>query len=331
MMNSNNSSCDDLEYIFLEERFMKKAILIVLCVLTVGIPLFAGGGSQASSSKSIAYFLPHKNNEWANDLGAALDREIKAAGYTPLEYVGDNDVQKQIGQVEQAIQRKVSGLILDALDPEALGPVVTAAKNAGIPLVLCHEGLNDPKDAVSSIIPDFKKGGQDKMAEAIKDLPNGGNIAFMYGPQGHPAQQLISAGYPLALKGVEGKYPVVFTAYGDWSDVSALDPVSSWLSSGKQIDAIISDNGGMAIGVIQAIEAAGKTGQIKVYGLDGVRREFEAIKEGRMSATIYTDVPAEAKNSVEQVVNAITKKPVTKSILLPMIVVNKNNVDQYLK
>ncbi|MDR2435382.1 MAG: sugar ABC transporter substrate-binding protein [Treponema sp.] len=310
---------------------MKKAVLIVLCVLTVGIPLFAGGGSQASSSKSIAYFLPHKNNEWANDLAAALDREIKAAGYTPLEYVGDNDVQKQIGQVEQAIQRKVSGLILDALDPEALGPVVTAAKNAGIPLVLCHEGLNDPTDAVSSIIPDFKKGGQDKMAEAIKDLPNGGNIAFMYGPQGHPAQQLISAGYPLALKGVEDKYPVVFTAYGDWSDVSALDPVSSWLSSGKQIDAIISDNGGMAIGVIQAIEAAGKTGQIKVYGLDGVRREFEAIKEGRMSATIYTDVPAEAKNSVEQVVNAITKKPVTKSILLPMIVVNKDNVDQYLK
>jgi ABC-type sugar transport system substrate-binding protein len=310
---------------------MKKVFLVLLCALAVGVPLFAGGGSQASASKVIACFLPHKNNEWANDLAAALKREVEAAGYEYGEYVGDNDVQRQISQVEQAIQRKVAGLILDALDPEALGPVVSAAKKAGIPLVLCHEGLNDPTDAVSSIIPDFKKGGQDKMAEAIKDLPNGGPIAFMYGPQGHPAQQLISSGYPLALSGVEDKYPVVFTAYGDWSDVSALDPVSSWLSSGRQIDAIISDNGGMAIGVIQAIEAAGKTGQIKVYGLDGVRREFEAIKEGRMSATIYTDVPAEAKNSVEQVVNAINKRPVQKTIMLPMIVVNKSNVDLYLK
>ncbi|MDR2375754.1 MAG: sugar ABC transporter substrate-binding protein [Treponema sp.] len=310
---------------------MKKVFLVFLCVLAVGVPLFASGGAQASASKVIACFLPHKNNEWANDLAAALKKEVEAAGYEYGEYVADNDVQRQISQVEQAIQRKVAGLILDAIDPEALGPVVTSAKQAGIPLVLCHEGLNDPKDAVSSVIPDFKKGGQDKMAEAIKDMPNGGNIAFMYGPQGHPAQQLISSGYPLALKGVEDKYPVVFTAYGDWSDVSALDPVSSWLSSGKQIDAIISDNGGMAIGVLQAIEAAGKTGQIKVYGLDGVRREFEAIKEGRMSATIYTDVPAEAKNSVEQVVNAINKRPVQKEILLPMIVVNKSNVDQYLK
>jgi ABC-type sugar transport system substrate-binding protein len=50
-----------------------------------------------------------------------------------------------------------------------------------------------------------------------------------------------------------------------------------------------------------------------------------------MMATINTDVPAEAKNSVEQILNAINKRPVKKDIMLPMIVVNKANVDQYLK
>ncbi|MDR1929663.1 MAG: sugar ABC transporter substrate-binding protein [Treponema sp.] len=312
---------------------MKKMTLVLLCVLVVGASLLTGcggGGDKEKASMEVAIVLSHRNNEWANALADTLDADVRAAGYTPLEYVADNDAQKQIGQVEQAIQRKVAGIILNPYDSAALGPVVTAAKNAGIPLICCHEGVNN-EDAVSSIIPDFVDGGRAKMAEAMKDMPDGGPIAFMYGPHGSPAQALIASGYPIALQGQEDKYPVIFTAYGDWSDVSALDAVSSWLSSGKQIDAIISDNDGMAIGVLQAIEAAGKTGQIKVYGLDGAPRAFQAIKEGAMMATINTDVPAESKNSVEQLLNAINGRPVTKNILLPMVVVNKDNVDQYLK
>jgi ABC-type sugar transport system substrate-binding protein len=124
---------------------------------------------------------------------------------------------------------------------------------------------------------------------------------------------------------------VVFSAYGDWSDVSALDTASSWLASGTKIDAIVSDNDGMAMGIIQAIEAAGKTGQIKLYGLDGTQRSFQAIKDGKFTATIATEVPGEAKNSVEQVVNAINGNPVRKNIMLPMPVVNMGNVDRFLK
>jgi ribose transport system substrate-binding protein/inositol transport system substrate-binding protein len=153
----------------------------------------------------------------------------------------------------------------------------------------------------------------------------------MYGPQGHPAHIIISEGYPEALKGVESKYPVVFSAYGNWAEDSGLDTVGSWLSSGRQIDAIISDNDGMAMGIIQAIEAAGKTGQIKLYGLDGTQRSFQAIKEGKLTATIATDVPAEAKSCVEQIHNYLTGKPTQKAIMLPMPVVNKDNVDQFLK
>jgi ABC-type sugar transport system substrate-binding protein len=310
---------------------MKKLILIVLCVLAIGVPLFAGGGGQAGGSKEIAYMLPHKNNEWANDLDAAMIKAITAAGYKPRQYVADNDPNKQISQMEQAIQLKVAGIILDAIDPEALIAPVKQAMKAGIPVVCCHEGINDPDAAISYIIPDFTDGGRAKMAECMKDLPNGGNIAFMYGPQGHPAQIAIAKGYPIALKGQEAKYPVVFEAWGDWSEQSALDPVSSWLASGKKIDAIVSDNGGQAIGVIQAVKAAGKTGQIKIYGLDGTQREYEAIKAGEYTATIATDVPAEANRSVEQIVNYLTGKPVTKKIDLPMPVINKGNVDKYLK
>jgi ABC-type sugar transport system substrate-binding protein len=308
---------------------MKKTILVVLCVLTAA-SLFAGGGQQ--SSKTIAYFMPHLNNEWATDLDAALKAEITKVGYTPLQFVCDNDPQKQISQIDQAINRKVAGIILDPIDPEALGPSVDKAMKAGIPVVCCHEYVTKDKyHPVSQIIPNFTDGGKTKMAECMKDLPNGGNIAFMYGPQGHPAQIAIAAGYPIALKGQESKYPVVFTAYGDWSDASALSTTEAWLSSGTKIDAIVSDNDGMAFGIIQAIKAAGKTGQIKLYGLDGTQRSFQAIKAGELTATIATDVPAEAGRSVEQIMKAINKQPTEAWIDLAMPIVNMGNVDKYLK
>jgi ABC-type sugar transport system substrate-binding protein len=311
----------------LEEEFMKKVLFILLCVLMVGIPLFAKGG--ADTSKTIAYCLPHKNTEFMVTLAGALQKEITAAGYTYTEYVADNDGGKQLTQVEQAIQRKVAGIILDALDPEALGPGVTAAKKAGIPLVTVHEGVNN-NDAVSYIGPDFADGGKQKMQAAMQDLPNGGNIAFMYGPQGHPAQIAISSGYPLALAGQEAKYPVVFSANGDWSAESALDTVSSWLSSGQRIDAIVSDNDGMAMGIIQAVQAAGKTGEIKVYGLDAEPRVLQEIKKGTITATVKVDIDGEAKHSVDFVLKSINKQPVPSQQMLPMVLINAKNVDQYL-
>jgi ABC-type sugar transport system substrate-binding protein len=294
----------------------------------VVMSLFLGG--CAKESKTIAYMLPHKNNEFQMTLGDALQKEITAAGYSFTEYVADNDAAKQVSQVEQAIQRKVAGIILDALDPEALNGVVGAAKKAGIPLVTVHEGVSG-KDAVSHVGPDFTAGGRQKMEQAMKDLPEGGPIAFMYGPQGHPAQIAISSGYPQALAGQESKYPVVFSAYGDWSAESALDTVSSWLSSGQRIDAIVVDNDAEAIGTIQAIEAAGKTGQIKVYGLDAMPQALDAIKGGTMAATIKVDIPGEASNSVAQLTKAINKEPTQAEISLPMVVITASNVDQYLK
>jgi ribose transport system substrate-binding protein/inositol transport system substrate-binding protein len=306
---------------------MKKAILVVFCALTAAV-LFAGP-SQQQASKMIAYVLPHKSNAFQNSLAAALQKEIQAAGYSYTEYVANNDAPTAITQIEQAIQRKAAGIIVDGFDAEALAPSAAAAKKAGIPLVTVHEGINSP-DVAAAVGPDFTVGGKQKMAQAMADLPNGGSIAFMYGPQGHPAQIAISSGYPQALAGQEAKYPVVFTAYGDWSDVSALNTVSSWLSSGKKIDAIVCDNDGEAMGAIQAIKSAGKTGQIKVYGLDGDTQGLQAVKDGSMAATIKVDIDAEAKYSVESLIKVINKQPVEKSINLPMLVITSKNVSQFM-
>ena len=310
---------------------MKKVILILCLALLVGGFLFARG-AQESSSREIAYFMPHLDNEWANDQDAALRREITAAGYTPVQYVANRDVSRQINQVEQAVSRRVAGMLLNSIDGEALIRPISAAQSAGIPVVNVHEGVNS-EVPFAQIRPDFVEGGRLKMAEAIKDMPNGGNIAFLYGPQGHPAHINISSGYPIALRGVEGRFPVVFEGHGNWAEDSGLNVVGSWLASGVRIDAIISDNDGMAMGVIRAIEAAGRTGQILLYGLDGTQRSFAAIRDGNMTATIATPVNDVARMGMEQLLNAINGRPKQGNgiIMLPMPIVNRSNVQQWIK
>ena len=107
--------------------------------------------------------------------------------------------------------------------------------------------------------------------------------------------------------------------------------MENWLSTGKQIDAIVCDNDGMALGVVQALRSANKIGQIKVYGGDAPPEAMKAVKAGEETATVFVDSKTEAHLAVQTMIAVSDGKSVDRSIMVPLVLITKDNVDQYLQ
>jgi len=313
---------------------MKKANRVV-AVAVAATALLVGGAALAAGSsdkkvKNFAFFISHQQNEFMVGLAQAVVDAGKEQGVNVKVYTGDSDPAKQNSQVDNAIAQKVDGIMLDPASFDGLSAAVQAAVDAKIPIITVHESVSNQDLAASYVGVDLKLGGQREMEQVVKDLNGKGNIAFMYGALGHPAQIAVTEGG----KEVLAKNPdvkVVLEGTGNWVAPDALSLSENWISTGKQIDAIVCNNDGMALGVLPALRSAKKIGVIKLYGLDAPPEAMKAIKAGEETASIYNDSKTEGKKAVETMIAVSEGKPVDKKIIIAPIVITKDNVDQYLK
>lgn len=308
----------------------------IVLVLLMSISLVFVGcekAGQKDKKLNIAYFGPHQNNEYQIGLKDAVVAAAKENGVNIKVYIADNDPAKQVSQIEQAIAQKVDGIIIDPVSFDGITSAILAAKEAKIPFVNIHESVSIQDECTAFVGSNLRVGGKLKMEQVMKDFPNGGDLAILYGPMGHTAQIDITDGYADALKaaGRENDYKTIFEGEGNWNAEDALDLASNWLSTGKHIDAIVCNNDGMAIGALQAVKSANKLGEILIYGLDAQQDVLKEIKAGNIRATIFNDYIGEANIGMETLLKAIRGESVEKIILLDPKVITKDNVDEYIK
>jgi ribose transport system substrate-binding protein/inositol transport system substrate-binding protein len=312
------------------KSFLRITIVPIVLAITV-----LGGGlafSQAKAMKPyhLAFFIAHEQQPFMVNLANAIQSAGTAAGVNVKVYVADNDPVKQASQVESAISQKVDGIMLDACSFDGLGPAVQEAVDAKIPTITVHEGVVNQDILAAFVSPDLKVGGHLEMEQAVRDLKGKGDIAFMYGAMGHPAQIAITDGGKEVLAQNPG-IKVVFEGSGKWVAPEALSLAENWLNSGKHLDAIVCNNDGMALGVLQALKAANEIGKIKLYGLDAPPDAMKAIKDGEETASIYNDPVIEGQKAIETMINVIEGRPVDKKVIITPVLITKQNVDMYYK
>jgi ribose transport system substrate-binding protein/inositol transport system substrate-binding protein len=314
---------------------MKRAIFLIaiLCIAAPLVLMASGGqektGAKATEAKKFAFCLEHVNNEFMQGLASAVQAAGKEAGVDVTVYSADLDTAKQVSQVETCITQGYAGIILCSASTEGLVGAVKDAIQAKVPIMTLHS------DVTAGVSPafvgvDFAQGGQAKMEQCAKDLGGKGNICIMNGEMGNSAQLAIRSGYEVALKN-HPDIKVVFEDTGHWTAEPAAKLTETWLASGKQIDAIVCNNDGMALGVVSALKAAGKNGKILVYGLDAQSQALKEIADGNMAATILTDSAGEAKAAFATMFKMINNQTFPKVQMIPMIVINKDNVKSYYK
>jgi len=332
---------------------MKKTLIILLAVCMM-VTLFAAcGGGGGSSAPAVPAADSSGGSEEAAPAGdrtfviGALSKqnadtfvqnifdamEARAAELpevTLLVQDAEGDINAQINQAEAMITQQVDAIILNPVDVDGNAPIVTMAIDAGIPIILCNTLTNNSELATAYVGSDDVDAGRIQ-AEFLKGvLADDANVTYMMGPIGVSPQIYRKEGIERYLFDVTNM-TVLAEQTANWKRDEALALAENWLTSFQDLDAIICQNDDMALGVLEAVEAAGRKDQIIVVGIDAITDALTAVKAGRLDATVFQDAAGQGAGSVDAALKA-AKEGVLKmpDVMIPFVLVTQANVDDFM-
>ena len=268
---------------------MKKLLVLVLALCLV-LSMVA-----SASALTIAFSQIGQESDWRTANTDSVTAAIE--GHEGWEFVYSDGQQKQENQIQALrnfITQGVDYILFTGVVTSGWDEVLTEVNEAEIPLILLDR-IPDCADKIeykAAFGGDFPLEGRRQIQWAAKYLESigkteGVKVAIMEGTTGSDAQVGRTEGNLAALK----DYPwmeVVGQQTGNFTRAEGQALMESWLKSIDQIDVLIAQNDDMALGVIDAIKAAGKVPgkDIIIVGCDYVKAAFEAIVAGDMNATI---------------------------------------------
>lgn len=269
-------------------------------------------------------------SEFVVNVKDAMEARAKEKNITLIVNDAQRTAEKQVQQVETFISQNVDAIILNPCEVEASSPAIEKARAAGIPII----NVNSETTA----LPDGFAGSRDEQAgeiamEQIAKLIGGkGNVVMIDGYMGQAAQIKRARGAKTILK----KYPgikIIAEQSADWDRAKGMTLMENWIQSyGGKIDAVFAHNDEMGMGALQALEQAKLKDKIVVVSIDAIADALQAVKDGRLNATVFQDAKGQGAGAIDMAIKMIKKEPIeNKQIFIPFQLVTKENVDEFLK
>ena len=240
------------------------------------------------------------------------------------------DVATQLGQVENFISQKVDAIVLIPANTDAADPMTKAAQDAGIPLVYVNRLPSNLPEGVSYVGSNSIDAGIMQAEWIAEKLGGKGNVVIMNGNLAQEAAQKRTEGE----KQVFAKFPdikVIKEDTGNWSRDQGLALMENWLASGDQIDAVASNNDEMAIGAIQAIDAAGKLGEILVGGVDASPDALQEMDKGRLNVTVFQNAKGQGEGGIKAAIALARGETIDQITWVPFELVTPENYKTYMQ
>ncbi|WP_372630212.1 ABC transporter substrate-binding protein [Cohnella sp.] len=192
--------------------------------------------------------------------------------------------ENQIKAIRTFIQQKVDVISFSPVVESGWDTVLKEAKDAGIPVILTDRAV-DSKDTSlyktfigSDFVEEGRKAGQ-WLVDQNKDAQEDVNIVELQGTTGSAPANDRKSGFEEVIKS-NGKLKIIASQTGDFTRAKGKEVMQAFLKAHKKIDVLYAHNDDMALGAIQAIEAAGL-----VPGKDIVIISVDAVKDGMVAAS----------------------------------------------
>lgn len=311
---------------------MNKRLMKGLLIGTMTMSMLAGAGTAAyaeegASDITIGVSFQGLSDEYIVRLSDAFKEKAEEAGVEIQIADGQMNAEKQVGQVENFIAQKVDVIVLNPISAEGCAPAVSAAKEAGIPIITLISTTSNQDEASTYVGSDAVESGEIQGEMVAEDLEGKGNIVVMYGQMGHDAQIGRYEGLLNAIEGTE--IEIIAEQTANWSREEGMSLMENWLSSGKEIDAVVAQNDAMALGALMAIEEKGLTDEIKVYGIDAQGEALDAVEEGKMAGTVFQNAERQGSECVDVAIKAAKGEELESNYYIPYEGVRADNVDDY--
>lgn len=303
-----------------------------MCALALA--LLCGCGRQGepdtgSRQPVIGVTLLNLANEYVVTLRDAIEARAKELGVRLIVSDAQRSPERQVQQVENFIAQKVDAIILNPCEVEASSPAVLKALAAGIPIVNVNsETKAAPSAFVGSRDEESARLGMGYIAERLKGE---GGVLMMEGYLGQAAQIKRGQG----AREVLAKHPglrLLAAQTAEWDRAKAVTLMENWLQAyGSQISAVFAQNDEMAMGVLLALERAGRKKDVVVVGVDAIADALQAVRDGRLDATVFQDGRGQGRGAVDAALGLIRKAAVEREAFIPFQLVTKDNVEAFTR
>ena len=238
------------------------------------------------------------------------------------------DVEKQMQIVENMIQRKDSALCIAPSGSREIVPVIVKANRAGIPVLIVdtrvdEEALREAGGEIAGFVgADNLRGGRMAGDYLVEQLNGQGKVAILEGIPGHETGDSRLRGFHQVIR----KHPgiqVLSSQTANWERAQGYTVFQNMLQARPAIEALFSCSDMMALGAIEAISEAGREGSILVVGFDAASEAREAVRQGRMLATVAQYPYDMGKQVVENAVEVLKGNRIQKDVEVPIQLITR--------
>ncbi|WP_400194542.1 ribose ABC transporter substrate-binding protein RbsB [Lysinibacillus telephonicus] len=244
------------------------------------------------------------NNPFFVTLSEGAEANAKELGSEISIVDAQDDASKQASDVEDLIQQGVDIILINPVDSAAIGSAVESANAAGIPVITVDRSA-ESGEVVSHIASDNVAGGVLAGEYLLELAGEGAKVAMLEGTAGSSAARDRGEGF---LTAVEGKVDIVSSLTANFDRSEGLTVMENMLQANPEIQAVFAQNDEMALGALEAIEAANK--DIIVIGFDATDDALAKIEEGKMAASVAQKPEEIGKAAIKTAVDYLNGKTV---------------------
>jgi inositol transport system substrate-binding protein len=251
-----------------------------------------------------------------------------------------NDVAKQLDQVNNFIASGVDAIIVNPVDTSATEALSAAAESAGVPLVYVNRqpiNLDKLPKGQAFVGSNEIESGTLAAFQICQILraqgkTDGARAYILIGElQNQSAIQRTKDVHDVIGMDMCNFIKIIDEQTANYQRNQAQDLMTNWLSSGEAFDAIFSNNDEMAIGAIQALKANGiGMDKVVIGGIDATQDALKAMQAGDLDVTVFQNAAGQGSGALDAALKLAKGEDVPQKVYIPFELVTPDNIDKYL-
>ncbi len=304
-------------------RFIIALVLAFSLLLTGCAPKQAPTATEAPEAAQevvIGLSLSNLSNPFFVSVQQGAQEAADRLGATLIVKDANDDSAAQTQQIQELIDQKVSLLLINPVDSDAIGAVIQSANTAGVPVITVDRSANSG-EVVSHIASDNVAGGKMAGNYLAELLNKTGNVVELEGIAGTSAAKDRGAGFNEAMASFSD-IKIVAHEVADFDRAKGKEVFAELLAQFPEINGVFAHNDSMIMGAIDAAVEAGRT-DIFFVGFDAVDEAVQAVEDGSLAATIAQQPTEIGRLGVETAIKFLNGETVPASIPVELALVHK--------
>ncbi|TPE48948.1 sugar ABC transporter substrate-binding protein [Amaricoccus solimangrovi] len=304
------------------------------CALALGATLLG----TAASAQPIGVTIAEFNDNFLTLLRNGMAEYAQKEGVELVVEDAQRDIGKQLSQIQNFTASGAQAIIVNAVDTDATVAMSQVAEAAGIPLVYVnYEPVNvdtlPPNQAF--VASDEKESGTLETKEVCRLLKEQGKgegarvLVLMGELSSYTSRQRTQDIHDVIATPECSFMTIAEEQTANWQRAQALDVMTNWLSGGVAFDAVIANNDEMAIGAIQAMNAAGIPKDKVVAGIDATQDGLAAMAAGDLDVTVFQDAKGQGEGAIATALRLVRGEPVEQKVYIPFELVTPATMEKY--